>query len=171
MTVVLDTTWTPAGPVAEAAGTIGVRDVAREILERDDLIAMTGAALDRWAAQSGVVDVLTVDETSFWFYVRLRHWSWLEERILWAGIADRLVRAHRPERIWCSRLADGALRDVLRLVAARDGIRLVEEPDVAAVAEAAAGPTGELGGRFVVSAGGRRGAGRRGEPAADPGSA
>ena len=141
VTVVLDTTWTPAGPVAEAAGTIGVRDVAREILERDDLIAMTGAALDRWAAQSGIVDVLTVDETSFWFYVRLRHWSWLEERILWAGIADRLVRAHRPERIWCSRLADGALRDVLRLVAARDGIRLVEEPDVAAVAEAAAGPT------------------------------
>ena len=127
--VVLDTTWTPptsAGTAASATA-ISVRDVAAGVLAELDLIAVTSAHLDRWAAASGVIDQLTIRETSFWFYVRLRHWSWLQERILWAAIADRVVRTHRPGRIACAAGTDTGLLDVLRLIAARDGIRLDEE--------------------------------------------
>ncbi|HEX2755946.1 MAG TPA: hypothetical protein VHM48_10805, partial [Candidatus Limnocylindrales bacterium] len=152
--MVLDTTWTPASwppvPATEARsaaaspGIIGIRDVAERVLSRLDLIAETSAHLDRWAATSGVVEQLTIRDTSFWFYVRLRHWLWLEERILWAAIADAIVREHRPARIVCALGTDDALIDVLRLVTARDGIELDEEqppepgPDNAAPAASTA---------------------------------
>jgi hypothetical protein len=106
---------------------IAVRDVAERVLSTHDLIDETSAHLDQWAAASGVIDRLTLRDTSFWFYVLLRHWLWLQERILWAGIADEIVRDLRPTSIVCSPDTDAALADVLRLVAARDGIELTIE--------------------------------------------
>jgi len=152
ISIVLDTTWTapsddapggPGGPGAPGAArsVIGVRDLAERVLSRHDLISETSARLDRWAAISGVIEQLTIRDTSFWFYVRLRHWLWLQERILWAGIADAVVREHRPARIVCALGTDEALRDVLRLIAARDGIELSEEePEPEPVEEVAPEP-------------------------------
>ena len=133
--VVLDTTWTPSVPTAPdgSSRVIAVRDIAEKFLSVHDLIAETSARLDRWAETSGVVEQLTIGDTSFWYYVRLRHWAWLEERVLWAGIVEEIVRDLRPARIVCSPDTDVALADVLRLAAARDGIELTietpREPD------------------------------------------
>ena len=147
VTVVLDTTWMPpastsAGrPGAPAPVAIAVRDVAERILAERDLLAETSAHLDRWAVASGVVDRLTIRDTSFWYYVRLRHWMWLQERILWASIADDIVRTHRPAEIVCSAGTDRALVDVLRLVCACRGVELRDEtepePEPASAAEPA----------------------------------
>ena len=141
--VVLDTTWTP--PIAGAPdGPIAVRDVAEAVLSEVDLIAKTSERLDRWAAGSGVIDHLTISGTSFWYYVRLRHWAWLEERILWALIVERILGDRRPSRIVVDRAVDEALLDVLRLAAARDAIELVEpeaEPEPDAETEPAAAAT------------------------------
>lgn len=137
VTVVLDTTWTAPGGAAtsspipttspRAGRVVGLRDVAERVLSTLDLIVETSARLDRWAATSGVVDRLMIRDTSFWFYVRLRHWLWLEERVAWAAIVAELVREHDPRRIVCAPGIDAALLDVLRLVAARDGRELVDE--------------------------------------------
>ena len=129
LVVVLDTTWTPppAGPDGGAPRLLSLRDVAGRILASHDLIAETATRLDQWAATSGVIERLTIRDTSFWFYVRLRHWSWLEERILWAGIADALIREHRPGRVVCAPDADEALIDVLRLLEPHHGFALAVE--------------------------------------------
>src|SRR5206468_2566051 len=134
--IVLDTTWTadPPGPGGASSGraeggrtVLGVRDMAARVLAAHDLIAETSSRLDGWATVSGVIDRLTIRDTSFWFYVRLRHWIWLQERILWAGIVDAILRDHRPARIVSALGTDEALLDVLRLRTARDGIELCEE--------------------------------------------
>lgn len=156
VSVILDTTWTPPSsppPEDGAPQVISVRDIAERILASHDLIAETSAHLDRWAAASGVIERLTIRDTSFWFYVRLRHWSWLEERILWAAIADAVVREHGPARIVCAPGTDEALLEVLRLVAARDGIELDEEaaPEPGPVV-AASPSSGATGGRAVAGA-------------------
>ena len=162
--VVLDTAWTPASrPTAsEGPRVVGVRDVAERVLATYDLIAETSAHLDRWSAASGIVERLTIRDTSFWFYVRLRHWAWLEERILWAGIVDDIVREHRPGRLVSAIGADEALIDVLRLVAARDGTDLRVEtvpepqptpgPDPVPVRTAPAPKTGFRHSRFAAFA-------------------
>jgi hypothetical protein len=175
VTVILDTAWTPPGPggsvpaSAGAAATglqgpvaIGLRDVAQRILAVHDLIAETSAHLDRWAATSGVIERLTLRETSFWFYVRLRHWAWLQDRVLWAGIADLLIQEHRPRRIVCAPGADEALLEVLRLMAVRHDLELVEEtvpppePDAAARAAAAAAAKAAAANRSPSRAAGGR---------------
>jgi hypothetical protein len=153
ITYVLDTTWTPGSTSPESGGSVvGVRSVAERVLSAHDLILETSTRLDRWAAASGVIELLTMRDTSFWFYVRLRHWLWLEERILWAGIVDDIVRERRPALIRCAVSTDAALVDVLRLVAARDRIALeVETPpepepepalDPDPTVDPAAGPSG-----------------------------
>jgi hypothetical protein len=143
-TVVLDTTWTPP-PGTDPARIVSVRDLARDWLAANDLIAVTSAALDGWAKGSGIIDRLTIRGTSFWYYVRLRHWLWLEERILWAGIVAGVLAAGRPGRIVVESDADAnvALLDVLRLVRDRDGIELDEpaapEPEPAPPGTAGSG--------------------------------
>jgi hypothetical protein len=146
LVVVLDTTWTPPPATPEGGGPVlvALRDVAERVLASHDLIVETAVRLDQWAATSGVIERLTIRDTSFWFYVRLRHWSWLEERILWAGIADALIREHRPGRVICAPDADAPLVDVLRLLAVRHGFELDVElpppPEPAATTAAAARP-------------------------------
>ncbi|MEO5964739.1 MAG: hypothetical protein ABIR11_04680 [Candidatus Limnocylindrales bacterium] len=132
--LVLDTSWT-ADPGAEDADDpgmrtriAGVRDVGERVLADRDLIAETSAPLDRWAAATGVIEALVIDTTSFWYYVRLRHWMWLQERILWALILDDVLRRERPGRVLAGTGIDEALADVLPLFAARDGFVLEAEP-------------------------------------------
>jgi hypothetical protein len=135
LTIVLDTTWTPP-PDADPTRVVSVRDLAGRWLAANDLIGLTSAALDAWAAGSGIIDRLTIRGTSFWYYVRLRHWGWLQERILWAGIVRAVVAEHRPARLIVGADAEVALRDVLRLVRDCDRIELVEpEPEPAPAAE------------------------------------
>jgi hypothetical protein len=124
--VVLDTTWTAPSPgtAGHDPRVVSIRDVAEQVLAAVDLIAETSGHLDGWAAGSGIVDRLTLRGTSFWYYVRLRHWAWLEERILWARILDLVLADRHPARIGVERDVEPALLDVLRLRAARDGLEL-----------------------------------------------
>lgn len=127
--VVLDTTWTPPAEPAPGPTVVAVRDVAARVMAEHDLIAETSARLDGWASSSGVIDCLTVNGTSFWYYVRLRHWLWLQERLLWAAIAEAIVADHSPATIACAPDTDPALIDVLRLSAEQGAFTLcVEAP-------------------------------------------
>src|SRR5215218_6594469 len=71
VSVILDTTWTaPIAPSAPGSATaaasggpgrvVGLRDVAERVLSTLDLIDETSARLDRWAADSGVVERLMI---------------------------------------------------------------------------------------------------------------
>lgn len=119
--VVLDTSWTP-GPSERHRGVVGLRDVAARVLGDWDLIAETTERLDTWAAASGVVEALTIEGTSFWFYARLRHWMWLQERLLWLALVDDQVRALVPSAIECELGCDDGLVAAAALIAAREGI-------------------------------------------------
>jgi hypothetical protein len=128
VSVILDTTWTPS--VGDAAdGRIGVRDIAERILAARDISAESTALLDAWARDAGLIELLTIEGTSFWYYVRLRHRMWLDERLIWAGIVRELVTEHAPGTLHVGRGADQALVEVLRLVADRDNLELVVDGD------------------------------------------
>ena len=120
--VVLDTSWTPlSGDSRET-----VRDAAGVVLSSRDLYDEALTLLDDWAERSGIVDLLVVDGTSFWFHRRLSHWWWLQERLLWLGILEVLFETEHPDRIVLGPDADAALAEVVGLVAAREG--LTSEP-------------------------------------------
>jgi hypothetical protein len=101
-----------------------IRDTIGLVLERVDVIEETSKLLDGWAEQSGVVEALTIGQTSFWYYVRLRHWLWLQERVLWAAVLRRLLDEHHPTQVVVDDDADTALLDVARLIATDDGLHL-----------------------------------------------
>ena len=125
---VLDPAWSP--PVSDPHGgtTVTVRDSVARALETIDLIAVTSDLLDDWADAAGVVETMTIGRTSFWFGARLRHWLWLQERVLWAHVLRDLVRDHEPACLVVRPGADPALEDVARLLAAGDGLSLDVEP-------------------------------------------
>ena len=126
--IVLDPAWTP-GPDA-AGGAIPVRDTIDGLLRAFDPIVETSRLLERWANASGVIETLTIGGTSFWYMAWLRHWFWLQERVLWALVLRRLVDAHDPAAIACGAGTDPALVEVARLMAAADGRELrVDEAD------------------------------------------
>jgi hypothetical protein len=128
---VLDTAWT-APPDGEHAP-IGLREVAERVLASGDPNAQTADLLDPWAVASGVVEAMTIDGTSFWYYGRVAHAAWLREQILWLGILDELVATIRPTGIECAAGSDEAVVEAARLVAARDGLTFrSDEPAVAA---------------------------------------
>jgi hypothetical protein len=128
--VVLDTTWAPDG--AAPLAPLSVRDVARRVLARRDLISETSDLLNGWAEASGVIEALTVAETSFWYYVRLRNWMWLQQQVLWLGIAELLLDDLRPSTIECQEGTDEGLIEAIRLLAAGRGIEVLVEPGRAA---------------------------------------
>lgn len=130
VTVVLDSTWTPAAELARNERLIGVRGVGGRILERRDLIAETAERLDAWADASGIVDKLLVEGTSMWFYLRLSVWVWFQQRILWTAIVGELVRDVAPSRIVCEPGSDDVVIEAARLVAARDGLE-IQTPEIA----------------------------------------
>ena len=148
--VVLDTTWAP--PRGAESAPVSVRDVCRRVLSGRDLIAETAGLLNGWAEASGVVDALTVEETSFWYYVRLRHWLWLEQQVLWLGIVEELLRDQRPDGIECAAGTDEALIEAVMLVAAGRGIDVRIEPSTASEAIDVAPVTATAPGRDGGSA-------------------
>ncbi len=129
VTVVLDSTWTATGELANNDQVIGIRGVGGRLLEDRDLIAETAERLDAWAAASGIVDKLLVEGTSMWFYLRLSVWVWFQQRILWTALVDDLVRTVVPARIACEPGTDDVVIEAARLIAARDGLE-IEAPDL-----------------------------------------
>jgi hypothetical protein len=123
--VVLDPAWTPDAATTVAGRLFPVRDTVDGLLRELDPIVETSSLLDEWASRSGVVEALTIGSTSFWYYVRLRHWLWLQERLLWAHVLRRLLDEHKPSRLVSAPGTDPALTDVARLMAEADGLELV----------------------------------------------
>ena len=117
---VLDTSWTP--PTEAGHGPIGLREIAERVLASGDPNARTADLLDKWADASGVVEAMTIEGTSFWYYGRVAHAAWLREQILWLGMLDELVATIQPTGIECAAGSDDALVEAARLVAARDGL-------------------------------------------------
>ena len=112
MTVVTDTTWTP--PAGEPR--LGLRDLAAMVLSVHDPIAETSRLLDAWAAATDIAALTTVDGTAFWYYGRLRHWMWLQRRLLWLWIVTTALEGGSIERISCGPVDDDLVA-VARLVA------------------------------------------------------
>jgi len=125
---VLDTTWTPTAEEVAAGRLISIRDVAAPILATVDLLNEATRLLDAWVGATTVVDDMTIDGTSLWFYVRLHDHGWLQQRILWLLVVDSIVRSVRPSRIEVASGADPVLDEVARLVAARVGIAFQAAP-------------------------------------------
>jgi len=148
--VVADATWTP--PPGDAR--IGIRDIARSFLADHDVFAEAAALLDDWATGSRIVDLLAVEGVSLWYQLRIGEWQWLMERMTWLAIVDRLLVADRFAALEYAPGLDEGLRDVVPLVARRDGIgfrgteteRLAdgEREPVTAVVGASPPPTGPV---------------------------
>ena len=127
--VVLDTTWTPSPADQFEGRCYSLRDIAERVMTRRDLFAECAALLDAWAEESGVVEALVIEEVSFWYGERLRHWLWLVDQVLWLGIVEDLVASERPAAIVCSAGTDPGLVDSARAIAERDGIQFTGPPE------------------------------------------
>jgi hypothetical protein len=132
--VVADTAWTPRpGDPRET-----IRDAAEAVLAHRDLYDEATTLLEDWVRRAGIVDLLTIEGTSFWYKVLLGHWWWLQERLLWLGMIRTIVESERPARIEVAPGVDQPAIDVLRLVAQAEGLELAveatpEEPDASPV--------------------------------------
>lgn len=142
LAVVLDTTWFAAHHGTAPRG-IELRLLAERVLERRDLIAEAAVALDRWAEAAGAVERLALDGVSFWYEARLGHWMWLVDRLLWLAVVDDLLAEHRGvTELVCEAGVDEPLATAVRLIGARDGLRVTVHDEAAAgtVAAPAAAP-------------------------------
>ncbi|HVL53745.1 MAG TPA: hypothetical protein VM344_05740 [Vitreimonas sp.] len=149
--VVVDTLWTPGATVrprssgGSATGLppvpIAIRHVAEQVLCERDLIEETAARLDAWAEASGVVEAMSCDGTSYWYYIRLRHWMWLQQQLLWLAMLDRLVRDVSPDVLACAAGVGADVVGAARRIAERDGLPLqIEEPEAEAPAKVLQAP-------------------------------
>ncbi len=127
---VLDTTWTPTTAEVADGRLISVRDAAAPILASVDLLTEATRLLDAWVGATTVIDDMTIDGTSIWYYVRLHDHGWLQQRLLWVLIVDSVVRAVGPSRIEIADGADPVLIEIAPLVAAREGVTF-EAPEEA----------------------------------------
>jgi hypothetical protein len=121
--VIADTAWTPARYEPRES----VRDAADHVLSSRNLYDEAASLLADWATRSSIVDLLAIDGTSFWYRVRLGHWWWLQEQLLWLGISRWLLASERPARIECAEGLDPAAVDALRLVASAEHIPFDDE--------------------------------------------
>lgn len=115
--VILDPAWSPG--VDDADDLIAVRDVTERVLAREDLFPMTTRLLDDWAESTGIAEAMAVDGTSFWYRRRLWAWRWLHERLIWIGVLDEIDRSLPIVAIDDPPPDEPALREVVRLFAAR----------------------------------------------------
>lgn len=130
--VVLDTTWTAAQPdptsTMAPTGTeiVGLREVVASILAERDPFAEAFVSLDDWAARSGIVGILDVEGTSFWYGARLEYWMWLLDVLLWLAVVDRaLTERGDIGVIECAPGSDAGLAQAAQLIAARDSLVVV----------------------------------------------
>ncbi len=136
-TAVLDTTWTapvPGSDRSNQSDPIGLREVAARVLGSRDLFAEAAHHLDAWARGAKVVEILTVDDASFWYRWRVRHWMWLVQRVLLSAILDELIAMVGPSSIECARGTPPDVVEAARAATARDGLGFrAEGADEAAV--------------------------------------
>ena len=118
--VVTDTTETRS--LAGLSGPLFVRDVAERVLAERDLFAEAADLLDAWTNASGVVERMTVEGTSYWYYVRLGKWMWLVDRLLDAAIVDVLLRDARPMSLEVDAGVAPGIAAAARAAATRDGL-------------------------------------------------
>ena len=118
--LILDPAWSPPDGVRDDL--VAVRQVTERVLASEDLFPATTRLLDDWAEETGIVEALTVDGTSFWYRRRLWAWRWLHERLIWIGILDELARSRTIAAIERAPADEAALADVVRLFAARAAI-------------------------------------------------
>ena len=152
--VVLDTTWTP--PLGADHPATSLRDVAERVLLARDLNAESAGLLDDWAEASGIVDTMTVEGASFWYYGRVGNATWLREQLLWLGVVVELVAMLSPRGIECAAGSDEPLIVAARLVAARDGLTLRIEDETSGLAGGESlmtdEPASDAGGRRALPA-------------------
>ncbi len=137
LTVVTDTTWTPQ----PGEPRLGLRDVAARVLSDRDPITETSERLDAWASASDIADLTTVDGTSYWFYGRLRHWMWLQRRIIWTWVVNECLVEPSIRRISCGQVDDDLVA-VARMVAGARGLAF--DVDQGAQVDRGADPTGDV---------------------------
>ena len=104
-----------------------LRDVVERVLREHDLPAEAVTALDGWAEASGIVELMAVGGTSHWYGARLGHWSWILDQSVWLGALDLLLADHPGTAVLVlDPDTDPLLAEAAALVAARDGITVVE---------------------------------------------
>ena len=91
--VVIDPAWTP--DLAARADLVPIRPAVSAVLARSDLLGEALELVDGWAQAAGMVDLLTVDDISYWFRLRETMWNWLHERLLWSRLIAELA-GNRP---------------------------------------------------------------------------
>jgi len=118
VTLVLDTTWLPrAGPGPRAA-----IEAAHAVLSRVDVIEEAADLLEDWATASGVVSLLSIEDTSSWYYDRLVHAKWLQSTILWLRIIASVVDDEQVEAVTCTADVPKPIVETARLVAEARGL-------------------------------------------------
>lgn len=154
--LILDSAWTPS-PADRAADRLALRELAAAVLGREDLFPVTTRLLNDWAEAAGVADAMAVDGTSFWYRRRLWAWRWLHERLIWIAVLDQIARQNRLAAIELPVRGESALREVVRLLAARDGLAIRgDEPGETPVAALEEGLPGraDSGGTVAAEPGG-----------------
>jgi len=122
-TIVVDTTWTPRPDDDRRP----LREIADRVLQIHDPIVETSQLLDGWAGATRIADLTTVDGTSFWFYGRLRHWMWLQSRLIWLWILDTAIADEQPTSVVCGAGVDRDLVDMAARVCAARGLAFADE--------------------------------------------
>lgn len=95
--VVIDPAWTP--DPASRADLVPIRPAVSAVLARSDLLAEALELVDGWAQAADLVDLLTVDEISYWFRLRETLWNWLHERLLWSRLIAELAGGRPPAEL------------------------------------------------------------------------
>lgn len=121
--VVADTTWTPR----LGDDRIAIRAVVDRVLGHRDPVEVASGLLDGWADEAGVVQATTLDGTSFWYYGRIRHRTWLQERLIWLWVVESLVDDIGPSAITCGVGIERELVEMAALVAAARDLPFSDE--------------------------------------------
>lgn len=135
LVVVSDMAW--SRPPDGNGRAVALRDAVVAVLASHDLYREAMDALDAWAEAAGIDEAMTVDGISFWQSRRLGMWWTVHDWLLWAHVIDELRGAVPCEAIDVTAIDEPALLAAARVVAARDGIALLE-PDLPAATTSSA---------------------------------
>lgn len=122
-TVVLDTGWIPDPDVGDV---LPVLPTLVEVMGAHDVFDEAMTALDGWARESGLVEVLEVETVSFWYHRRIGYWWRLAELLVWLPVIDALVTERRPTSLSADAGVPPLARLAASLVGRREGIPFTE---------------------------------------------